>query len=416
LTPRRTIIESQLEKEVRVKRKDKLVDDAEAIQTVMKLLKIEGVSGREGKVARAISAELAKAGVPRKLIRHDDAHRKVAFDAECGNLVVEIPGTGALAKEKPRLFCAHMDTVTLVAGVRPVIKGGCVVAAGDTALGSDDRAGCGAILTMVKTLLRRKLDHAPLILLFTIAEETGLWGARYAEAKLLKKCAMGFSYDGGDACELVVAAPSSDKFVLQITGHASHAGVHPERGVSAATVFADATARLSEGGWLGKIRKGRDEGTANIGVVEGGFATNVVMPAMIVRGEARSYSAKFLDRILDTFKGEFERAAKRAKNSEGKRAKVRFTREMIYRAFDLGDDAPVVRKAASAAKALGLKPFYKRQFGGLDANQLNAHGVPTVTLGSGESGPHAIGERLKLKQYILGCEMAVRLAGAQGGE
>jgi len=401
-----------------VRRRPRLVDEAEAVRTVTRLLKIEGTSGREGGIARAIAAELAKAGVPRGRIRHDRADRKVAFDAECGNLVAEIPGTGALAREKPRLFCAHMDTVTLASGARPVRKGSYVVAAGETALGADDRAGCAAILTMMKTLARRKMDHAPLVLLFTIAEETGLWGARHAEAKTLKKCAMGFSYDGGDARELVVAAPSSDTFSLEITGRASHAGVHPERGVSAATVFAEATSRLSAGGWLGKVKKGRggrDEGTANIGVVEGGLATNVVMPSLIARGEARSFSASFLDKILDTIRREFERAAHRARNSDGKRAKARFVREAVYRAFDLGDDAPVVREAASAAGALGLEPVFKRQFGGLDANWLNAHGVPTVTLGVGESNPHAVGERLNLKQYLLGCEMAVRLAGAGGG-
>ncbi|MHC4252080.1 MAG: M20/M25/M40 family metallo-hydrolase [Planctomycetota bacterium] len=398
-----------------MKRKARLVGEAEAVRTVMKLLRIGGTSGREGRVARAIAAELAKAGVPRKLIRHDSADRKVAFDAECGNLIAHVPGRGALAGGAPRLFCAHMDTVTLAAGARPVRKGGRVVAAGETALGADDRAGCACVLTMVKTLARRKLGHAPLVLLFTMAEETGLWGARYVDAKPLRKCAMGFSYDGGDPAELVVAAPSSDKFTLTITGRASHAGVHPERGVSAATVFADATARLSTAGWLGKVKKGRERGTSNIGVVEGGLATNIVMPALTARGEARSYSAKFLDRILDTIRREFERAAKRAKNSEGKRAKTSFSREAIYRAFDLGDDAPVVSEAAGAAEALGLKPVFKRQFGGLDANWLNAHGVPTVTLGAGASGPHAVGERLDLKQYAIGCEMAVRLAGAQAG-
>jgi tripeptide aminopeptidase len=398
-----------------VKRKARLVDEAEAVRTVMKLLRIEGTSGGEGEVARAIAAELAKAGVPRRLIRLDRANRKVAFDAECGNLVATVPGRGALAKEPPRLFCAHMDTVTLASGARPVRKGGRVVPAGETALGADDRSGCACLLTMVKTLARRRLDHAPLVLLFTMAEETGLWGARYVDAKPLKKCAVGFSYDGGDPAELVVAAPSSDKFSLTITGRASHAGVHPEKGVSAATVFADATARLSADGWLGKVRKGRQSGTSNIGVVEGGLATNVVMPALTVRGEARSHSAKFLDRILDTIRREFERAAARTKSSEGKRARTSFSREPIYRAFDLGDDAPVVSEAAGAARALGLKPVFKRQFGGLDANWLNAHGVPTVTLGAGASGPHAVGEKLDLRQFALGCEMAVRLAGARAG-
>jgi tripeptide aminopeptidase len=135
------------------------------------------------------------------------------------------------------------------------------------------------------------------------------------------------------------------------------------------------------------------------------------MPALSARGEARSYSAAFLGRIVGTIRKEFERAASRAKNDAGRRAKVKFARTPIYRAFDLGDDAPVVSAAKRAAKAVGLKAKPRRQFGGLDANWLNAH-CPVVTLGAGAVDPHQPGEKLDVRQYLLGCEMAVRLAMA----
>ena len=394
-----------------MKRSARLVDDKEAVRTVLRLLAIGGVSGGESDVAKFIRQELLKAGVPSGKIRCDRAHVKFPFDAEVGNLFVELPGRGALAGAKPRLFSAHMDTVAICAGAKPVRKGRFIVPKGKTGLGADDRSGCGVLLTLVRTLARTKADHAPLVLLFTAAEETGLWGSRYIDARALKRCAMGFNFDGGDPAELIVAAPSSDIFEIQIEGAASHAGVHPEKGISAAVVFAGATARLAEQGWLGKITKGRQRGTSNIGVVEGGQATNIVMPHLKARGEVRSHSAKFLDRVVGTIKKEFERAAKRVKNDKGKCAKVKFTRTPIYRAFDLGDDSPVVEAAKSAAAELGLKPRTKRQFGGLDANWLNAH-CPVVTLGAGEVGPHQVGEKLDVGWYLLGCEMAVRLATA----
>ena len=391
----------------------RLVNESEAVRTVMALFGIEGVTGKEGAVARFITAELRKAGLPAKNIRTDRAHRKFPFPAETGNVIAEIPGRGALARARPRLFCAHMDTVAIAAGARPVRKGSFVVPKGKTALGADDRSGCGVLLVLAKTLKRLKADHAPLVLLFTAAEETGLWGARFVDARALKKCAMGFSYDGGDPAELTVAAPSSDVFTIEIEGAASHAGVHPEKGISAGIVFAEATARLNKQGWLGKIRKGRERGTSNIGVVEGGAATNIVMPSLKAKGEARSYSARFLDRITGTIRKEFERAASRVKNDKGRRAKVKLTRTPIYRAFDLGDDSPVVEEAKRAAKAVGLKAKPKRQFGGLDANWLNAH-CPVVTLGTGAHDPHQVGEKLDVRQYLLGCEMAVRLATTEG--
>ncbi len=393
-----------------MKRPASLVKESEAIRTVMALLKIEGVTGKESAVARFIESELKKAGVPARNIRTDRAHRRFPFPAETGNVIAEIAGRGSRAKNKPILFCAHMDTVAIAAGARPVRKGSFIVPKGKTALGADDRSGCAVLLVLAKTLKRLKTDHPPLVLLFTAAEETGLWGARFVDARALKKCAMGFSYDGGDPAELTVAAPSSDVFTIEIEGAASHAGVHPEKGISAATVFARAVAKLDKGGWLGKIRKGRELGTSNIGVVEGGAATNIVMPSLKAKGEARSYSGAFLDRITGTIRKEFERAASRVKNDRGRRARVKLTRTPIYRAFDLGDDSPVVNAAKRAAKAVGLKARPKRQFGGLDANWLNAH-CPVVTLGTGAHDPHQPGEKLDVKQYLLGCEMAVRLAG-----
>ncbi|MHC4505919.1 MAG: M20/M25/M40 family metallo-hydrolase [Planctomycetota bacterium] len=391
----------------------RLVKEPEALRTVMALLRIDGVTGKEGAVASFIKKELGKAGVPSKTIRTDRAHKSFPFPAESGNVIAELAGRGDLAGAKPLLFCAHMDTVAIAAGARPVRKGRFVVPKGKTALGADDRSGCAALLTLAKTLKRTKADHPPLVLLFTAAEETGLWGSRFVDARALKKCAMGFSYDGGDPAVLAVAAPSSDIFTVEIEGAAAHAGGHPEKGISAGTVFARATARLDEQGWLGKITKGRERGTSNIGVVEGGAATNIVMPALSARGEARSYSATFLEKIIRTIRNEFVRAASRARNDAGRRAKVKFKRTPIYRAFDLGDDAPVVEAAKRAAKALGLKAKPRRQFGGLDANWLNAH-CPVVTLGAGAMNPHQPGEKLDVRQYLLGCEMAVRLAVGEG--
>ncbi len=391
---------------------NRTVNERDAVRTVMSLLRIDGVSGREGEVARFIRNALKAAGVPEGNIRTDRAHRKFPFPAETGNLLARIPGRGTRARAAPLLFCAHMDTVSIASGARPVRKGRYIVARGQTALGGDDRTGCGALVTLAKTLARTRADHRPLVLLFTVAEETGLWGARHVDPKILARCEMGFSYDGGEASELTVAAPSSDTFDIEITGAASHAGVHPERGVSAAVVFAEAVARLQSQGWLGKIAKGRERATSNIGVVEGGEATNIVMPKLTAKGEARSYSARFLDRVIDMFRKEFARAAKRTRNAAGKCAKAKLTRTLVYRAFDLADDSPVVQAATRAAAEIGVVAKPKRQFGGLDANWLNAKGLPTVTLGAGARSPHQVGEKLDVKQYLLGCEMAVRIACA----
>lgn len=384
----------------------RLVRRKEALDCLLGLLRLGGVSGSEKEVARAISSSLK--GVGR--LRHDKANARIPEPTDCGNLVCEIPGRGKHAREKPTLFSAHMDKVPTARGAVPVLKGSFIRPKGKTGLGADDRAGCAALVTMARTVRRLGVEHPPLVLLFTVREETGLWGARFSERALLKKCRFGYNLDGSDPATFVVGAPSSDKFTIHIQGRASHAGAAPEKGVNTSTVFALAASALAKGGWLGKIKKGKNEGTSNIGVVRGGDATNIVMASLTVEAEARSYSHAFLNRIIATFKKEFEKAARSVKNTEGVRAKVKMERSRIYTTFDLSENERVVSRALSAADSLGLEAALKKQFGGLDANWFNAYGLPTLTLGAGGRDAHTVGERLNVRQYLDACELVVRLA------
>lgn len=391
----------------------RIVDEKRALSLVMDLLKIEGPSGGEKKVARRLTAELVKAGVPRRSIRFDGAAKRTG--GEVGNLIAEVPGRGELAGAKRRLFAAHMDTVATAVGARPLRRGNRIVPKGDTALGADNRAGVCAILSMIRTLHGRKLPHPPLVLLFTVSEEAGLLGARQAQKSLLKKCAMGFNYDGSDPAEFVIGAPSYDELVVEVTGVAAHAGQNPRKGVSAAVVFAKAVSELEKNGWLGKIKKARRQATSNIGLVEGGVANNIVMPNLRAKCEIRCYNDYFLDRVEYAFRRAFGGAAKGTRNAEGRRARVSLKEKRIFNTFSLSPGSEAVRVALEAARSLGLEGKLTAIFGGLDANWFNAAGLPTVTLGGGGRNAHSTSEYLDVRQYLNACEMAVRLSGAELG-
>ncbi len=384
----------------------RIVDRKEALDVVLSLLRLGGVSGEEQEVARGIAKLLKGAG----RLHHDRANARIPEPTRCGNLICEVPGRGKRAKEKPILFSAHMDKVPTARGAVPVLKGFFIRPKGETGLGADDRSGCAALVTMARTLRRLGLGHPPLVLLFTVREETGLWGARFSDRALLRKCRFGYNLDGSDPAAFVVGAPSSDKFTIHVRGRASHAGAAPEKGVNSSTVFARAVAALAKGGWLGKIEKGANEGTSNIGVVKGGDATNIVMASLTAEAEARSYSQAFLNRIVSTFRKEFDRAARSVRSAGGIGAKVTFERSHIYTTFDLSERERVVSRALSAAESLGLDATLKKQFGGLDANWFNAYGLPTLTLGAGGKDAHTVGERLNVRQYLDACEFVLRLA------
>jgi tripeptide aminopeptidase len=154
-------------------------DRGAAINRLLRFLAVEGVTGREAKIGKELVAALREAGVPARSIRFDDANKRIPLPTETGNLIVELPGRGALESAGRLLFLTHMDTVPLCAGAKPKLKGKKIVNAARTALGGDNRTGCAVLATLAAELLCQAPDHPPLTLLFTVREESGLWGARH---------------------------------------------------------------------------------------------------------------------------------------------------------------------------------------------------------------------------------------------
>src|SRR5262249_30168876 len=154
--------------------------------------------------------------------------------------------------------------------------------AGNTALGGDNRTGVACLVTLAATLLERKLSHPPLTLLFTVREESGLWGARFVDRSELGDPVEAFNVDGGSPAEITIGGVGAERWEAEIIGKAAHAGAHPECGISATVVASLAIADIVRGGWFGKIVKNGREGTSNVGSFGGhsgasaGDATNVV--------------------------------------------------------------------------------------------------------------------------------------------
>lgn len=384
------------------------IDERAAVKRVMDLLRIPGPPGKEKAVADYIVRTARRAGVPAACVRFDGANRRVP-GAQVGNLIIKLRGT---RRGPRRLLSAHMDTVPLAVGAKPVRKGGLIVPAGRTALGADDRSGCGAILTALCELLRRRLPHPPLVFLFTISEEVGLCGARHVATSMLGRPTFGLNFDGGAASQLTLAATGGVHLAIEITGIASHAGGAPERGVSAVSIFASAMDELRRDGWVGKVVKGHQKGTSNVGIVRGGDATNVVLDRLTAHGEARSHSVVFRKRIADRYVRAFRAAARRIRSSEGKRGKADVRVCPRYDPFRLPARHPAVRAVEQAVRDVGLHPVHHKTDGGLDANWLIRHGIPTVTAGAGELDVHTVNERLVIEEYLNACAVALRVACA----
>jgi tripeptide aminopeptidase len=390
-----------------------LLDVKAAEAHLMKFLAVEGVTGKEAAIAKSVSDELVAVGVPKASIRFDTANKRIPLPTETGNLFVDLPGT----KAGPRLlFSTHLDTVPLCAGAKPKREGDRITTDGSTALGGDNRTGCAVLVSMVETLLKHKLPHPPITLLFTVREESGLHGARELDPKDLGGAEMCFNVDGKLASELIIGAVGQENWDVEIKGKASHAGVAPEKGISATLVGAIGLTEAQRNGWFGKVAKSNGKGTSNIGIFGGkegqpaGDATNVVTDYVHLKGEARSPEAAFATAICQGFREAFAKAQQEVKDSGGEHAEVSFNSKASYPPFNLADDSPAVARARRAVEALGLKPTTVFSNGGLDANWLDKHGVPTVTIGAGQYEIHTVKEYVDLPEYAQGCRLAVLLA------
>ena len=384
-----------------------------ALDILMDLLAIPGKSGDELQVAEYICKKLKAAGLKESAIQFDGAHRKAPIKGNVGNLIVKLPGT---TKGDRRMLMAHMDTVPVCVGSKPEKKGNFIRSKDpSTGLGADDRAGVAVTLLAALEILNNDLPHPPLTFLWTIQEEIGLHGARLVNLNALGKPKLVFNWDGGSASKLTIGATGGYRMKIEITGKGSHAGVAPEKGVSAIAIAGLAIADLQKNGWHGSIKKGSKLGTTNIGVIRGGNATNVVADSVEILAEARSHNATFRKKIITEIEKAFQNAAKSVKNIDGECGKVKFDGRLDYESFALKKSDASVKEAEAAVIALGREPELVIANGGLDANWISSRGFPTVSLGCGQLNQHMTTEALDVREFDAGCKIALRLAtGAEG--
>lgn len=387
--------------------------EARALRVLMDLLKIPGVSCEEGDVARFVVQQLRKSGVPASWITVDDVHQRSPRGGNSGNVICRFPGT---LRGPRRQLSAHLDTVPLCREGRPVRKGDAIVSANpNAAIGADDRAGVAAVLNAALEIRRGKRPHPPLTFVFFVQEEIGLFGSRLLNPKLLGNPKLCFNWDGNQANRIQIGATGASKMQIIVHGLSSHAAQRPEKGISAVAIAGLAIADLQTNGWHGLVRKGRQNGTSNIGVlsvISAGEATNVVSDRVRIFAEARSHNPAFRQRIIDEYRKAFFRAAKKVRNDSGKTGEVEFQIIPQYDAYRLGEEDPSVATAKRAVEAMGLTPELFVSNAGVDGNWLTRHGLPTVTLGSGQTGAHTLASTVSIPDYLNGCRLALSLATA----
>jgi tripeptide aminopeptidase len=374
-----------------------LINQERLKNLLIELIKIDSLSRKERDVAMRLKGEMEALGAA---VAIDDAGEKVGGNV--GNLIAHFPGNQAAAR--PLLLSAHMDTVVPGEGVTPILDGDILRSDGRTVLGGDDKSGVAIICEVLRVVRENKLPCGDIDVVFTICEEAGLVGAKCLDVSRFK-ARTGLVLDSDSVGFLFTKAPAANRMEFRVRGLEAHAGVCPENGISAIQVAAQGIAQME----LGRID---DETTANIGLIEGGMAVNIVPNLAVLRGEARSHSAEKLDRQTEHMRACLEQAAAHhfvELNGIRLHATVEAKIERDYDRMEVPDGAPIVRLVHAAAKNLDVELKTLATGGGCDANVLNQKGLEVANLSTGMRDIHTVKEWLNLQDLYLSARMVLEV-------
>lgn len=351
----------------------KRINQDRLIQHFVELIKIDSESRNELAIAQTLSEQLTELGF---------SVQKLPVPADISNgfniyarLEGSLPGN--------ILLSCHMDTVSPGNGIEPIIIEGVIYSKGDTILGGDDKSGIAAIMEAVRTLQANNLAHKTIEIAFTVYEEGGLNGSKNFDISVIESKQAIIFDSGGKIGTMITVAPGQQNLKVTITGKPAHAGLAPEQGINALTVAADAISQM-------KLSRIDHETTANIGVINGGSATNIVMPELHIEAEARSLD----DAKLNDQATHMEQCFKNSAHKFGADVQVISTRS--YNAYQIADQDELVISIAAAFAINGIKAQTQSTGGGSDANIFNERGIKSVNLSTGMGKVHTTDEFISI--------------------
>jgi tripeptide aminopeptidase len=354
------------------------------IEIFIQLAKINALSTEEAPVADYISSFLSNLGLtPEK----DNSSNQTGSNT--GNIICKIGNSGNF------LMLSHMDTARPTSELVPIILEDRIVSNRKTVLGVDNRAGIAILLYTLEYAIKHAKKLKDFTLSFTTCEETTLGGS--ANLSIDNNIKYAFIFDSSHRPGTFInAACGAKSFNIVIVGKPSHSGIAPEKGINAITIAANAISKLD---W-GRLD---DNTTANIGILNGGSAVNVVPEKVVIDGEVRSFDMKKVEAVIQTIKIVFEEEATKLGGS------IIFTDLWDFKPFTVSKEEEVFKNIEKTLINLGLEPKPVISLGGSDANSLNGRGIPSLNLGIGAQNPHANDEFIFLEDLEKSFEIALSL-------
>lgn len=339
-------------------------DQERLVNSFCELVRIDSPSDEEEDVSRHLEERLKNLG----FLVERDAH---------GNVIASEDGAD------PLLLSAHMDTVEPGRGIKPQVVGERIESDGTTILGGDCKAGVAAIMEALESVAQDGRSRRPVQVVFTRGEEIGLVGASNLDYSMIR-AKESVVFDGNGPVNIITgSSPTYVGFDVTVEGRAAHAGVEPEKGISAIRIASDIIFQLPNG-------RLDEESTFNVGVITGGSVRNAVPAEVTFSGEFRSRNTETVDSLRMQVLATLEEARQKYRE-----ATIREELQVLFHMYDLDPNDPIVRLVTRVMGEMSLVPDIRPSGGGTDANAMRLNGIDCVVVGMSTHEMHTV------KEYVL---------------
>ena len=346
-----------------------MIDRDRLVESFLDLVRIDSPSGEEEAMAAALTGRLEALGLD---VVRDSYGNLIASDGRPG----------------PIMLSAHMDTVEPGRGVSPGVDGDRITADGTTVLGGDSKAGVAAILEALESLQEDGAQHIPIEIVLSREEELALRGARNLDYSMINSQEAVVFDAEGPVSQIISSSPTYVGFDIEVTGRAAHAGVEPEKGLSAIKLVAELISRLPQG-------RLDAETTFNVGTVKGGNVRNTVPESASLVGEFRSTDLETLDGLRLQITEALDAVRRRFPD-----ATIEDHIHTDFEAYTLSDDDPATRRVKGVIRSVGLRPTMKHSGGGSDANIFRLKGISAVVVGIADHHMHTLQEYVTIPDLL----------------
>ncbi|KZX15684.1 M20/M25/M40 family metallo-hydrolase [Methanobrevibacter curvatus] len=365
------------------------MDKERLLRTFANLVSIDNPPLLERNVADYIRFHLSELGLE---VCEDYVGDEIG--GNCGNLYGFFSGDKSL---DPILFSLHMDTVEPCIGKKAIFHDdGTISSDGTTVLGADDLTGVAAVIEAITFIKENNLDHRPIELLFFVAEEIYGLGSKYFDYSLLKS-KEAYTLDlSGPIGYAAYKAPTLITFEIVVKGKGGHASFKLKNTVHPIAIVSEA---------INKIKIGNIDGesTLNIGIIEGGFGTNIIPSSCTVKGEVRSFTNEKAIELVEKNIAVFSKTASKYGGEIESDFQIRIE------SYETPLDHSVVKRFKNACKSIDLIPNLLPTLGGSDNNNIQKNGIYGLVLSSAMNNPHSYEEFTNVKELENITKLVIQL-------